>query len=545
MSKLTYLLGISCLTNWTALAGQTLDQAEVRLPYSELKQLLAAGRKVEKPAPLPPALLSAQLRVSIENDKPVIDGTFRVVGFSESQSLIPLLGSEVSLGKQDPLTSAVIVHEGALCLVLDKPGVQTLELRLLPIGTKDELTIELPACPAATLQVGTLPPGKSIRFTSADAAESLTAESLRSLSANAQSFKITLLGKEETEEARRPPEPSIWLWQNQAIVIPEEGQLHYQILAKASASQGSGIEAKLELPPDAQEVEITGDDLLSSQKLRGLNRQSSVSLLWKTRGIMDRQISLSYRMPLRPLDSKWQLQAPQAQGTRTRFIIANSPLLAYAAEGLTAPLSSQDMPPFVASALKGGTCQYVEADAAVELAITPMPIAATADGVVTTAEWDLKIEPDGAMLLTGIMKIDHKSLLKFTFDTPVGMKLLTCEAQQRPISPVALGDGILQLSLPYQGGASIVKCSFTGRSEAFDPVEGTASFTLPKIPIFIHSLIWRIDIPSGYQAETNGNLTRSRALISEKPTNIALQKNLCRDERPEIHVFYQRTELNR
>jgi len=203
------------------------------------------------------------------------------------------------------------------------------------------------------------------------------------------------------------------------------------------------------------------------------------------------------------------------------------------------------MPPFVASALKGGTCQYVEADAAVELAITPMPIAATADGVVTTAEWDLKIEPDGAMLLTGIMRIDHKSLLKFTFDTPAGMKLLTCEAQQRPISPVALGDGILQLSLPYQGGASIVKCSFTGRSEAFDPVEGTASFTLPKIPIFIHSLIWRIDIPSGYQAETHGNLTRSRALISEKPANIALQKNLCRDERPEIHVFYQRTDLNR
>jgi hypothetical protein len=171
-------------------------------------------------------------------------------------------------------------------------------------------------------------------------------------------------------------------------------------------------------------------------------------------------------------------------------------------------------------------------------------VAATAEGVVTNAEWTLKIEPDGAMLATGEMTIEHKSPLDFEFDTPEGMKLLACEMAGRPVSPVDLGDGRLKVTLPPHGANSRLSCTFTGSITPLHPVEGTMKLSLPKVPLFIHSLLWSLDLPPGYQAETHGNLTRV-STTSGPPSRIALRKNLCRDERPEIQVFYQRTDLNR
>ena len=107
------------------------------------------------------------------------------------------------------------------------------------------------------------------------------------------------------------------------------GQAHielvYQAIASAAAAGGSGMEALLPLPPDARDVAATGGDLVSQTKIRGENRSLRIRLGWKTRGILDRQVMLSYRMPLRPLDPAWHLQSPGGEGTRTRFIIATSP----------------------------------------------------------------------------------------------------------------------------------------------------------------------------------------------------------------------------
>ena len=62
---------------------------------------------------------------------------------------------------------------------------------------------------------------------------------------------------------------------------------------------------------------------------------------------------------------------------------------------------------------------------------------------------------------------------------------------------------------PAAGQKTRVSCSFTGRTAALDPVEGTLELALPKTPLFIRALTWRIDLPRGYQAETHGNLIRS------------------------------------
>lgn len=548
MAKIHPLISGAFIALCIPAQAQKLENAEVRITYGELKQLLARGELAEKtetkPEPPAPVLLAARLRLSMDGPQPLIHATFRTLAFGDETGLVPLFAGDVSLESQIPDEAVVISQKDSLCMICDKAGTHMLQLRLLPITGEDGFSFTIPPCPSVIFETGDLPDGQSVVLDTGAGQETLAAGQIRPLPNHGHPLKIRLLDSRETREALSPPEPSSWSWQNQALVLPAEGDLIYQIIARASASQGSGVEALLALPPDARDISVTGDDLVSHVKIRGENRALALSLVWKTRGVLDRQLMLSYRMPLRPLDRTWRLQSPGDGDTRTRFIIATTPLLEYSAEGLSGPLSPQGLPAPLEETLAGSTCQQLEAGAAADLTATPVPVAATEDGVVKQAEWSMKIEPDGSMLASGILTIVHKGPLGFIFDTPQDMKLLSCELAGRPVSPIDLGKGRLKVALPSQGESSQLVYSFTRTGAPLDPVEGTLKLALPQTPLFLHSLLWHLDLPSGYQAETHGNLTRVTS-TSGSASRISLRKNLCRDERPEIQVFYQRVDLNR
>lgn len=543
MTKPTLLLGISLLMSSLPVAAQTLDQAEIRMPYGELKQLLARADEKPRAVTLKPALLSARLRLTLEDGQPVITASFRCTGFSDEFALAPLIGGDIALESQTPENAAIVIENRTLCLAINTAETRNLQLRLLPIFNDSSFTLTLPPCPSVILETGDLPAGQSIAVRIGEKEIILGSDRIQPLLPTGQSLAIRLLDSEESREATRPPEPSTWAWQHLALVTLSDGELIYQIIARASAENGSGVQASLPLPPDARDVAITGDDMTSWQKTREKDRSSAASITWKTRGILDRQLNICYRMPLRPLDPAWILQAPGGEGTQTRFIIATSPRITYAADGLSPVLSAQSIPSSLAASLNDGTCRMIEAGTHAKLIVTSVPIAATADGVISTAEWSLELEPDGASLLTGNLAIEHKSALGFRFDTPEGMKLLSCTVNGNKVSPADLGEGVLQVSLAATGENSRLQCAFTGNGSALDPVEGTAAFALPQTPLFIHSLAWQISLPSAYQAETHGNLSRVHSAESKSPSRILLHKNLCRNERPEVRVFYQRSDL--
>ena len=390
----------------------------------------------------------------------------------------------------------ILIEGDALGLAVDQPGTRTLKLRLLPILREQTWTLELPPCPSATFETSGLPADRSVVLESGGREQALSAGQSVPLPHSGGSVTLRLLDSRETREALRPPEPSTWTWQHQALILPEEGELLYKILVRASTTGGSGVEALLTLPPDASDIEVSGDDLVSHAMVRGDRRSPALALVWKTRGILDRKLAVSYRMPLRPLDRTWHLQAPGGDDTRTRFIVADRPLLSYTADDLTGPFTPEGIPADLAGYLGGGNCHFLEAGTDADLTVTTVPVAATAGGVVAKAEWSLKIEPDGAMLATGMMAIAHKRQLDFEFDTPEGMKLLACEVGGKPVSPVDLGEGRLMVTLPPQGEQSCLACSFTGRAAKLDPVEGTVKLALPRTPLFIHSLLWTLDLPA-------------------------------------------------
>ena len=538
-------MATALMATCSGLWAQTLDQAEVRIPYQELRRLIDGAESANRHQPPAPALLSARLVLSIEDGKPVVDAMFRATSFDQRVSFVPLVSGGLALAKQEPADTRILVRDGWLSLAMDGAGTVEQRLRFRPAQDDSGFSVSLPPCPSAMLETVGLTEGRAFQVTGGGREEIMTAGQVWPIPPEGGEIHVRLLEERESREALLPPEPSEWAWQHQALVVPDDGALIYQIASIASADGGAGLEAWLPLPADAREVAVNGEDLVSHAMQRSADRAPGLALRWKTRGILDRQITIFYRMPLRPLDRKWLLQAPGGDSTKTRFLIADSPWLAYAADGLSGPLAPEGLPASFGALLRGRPCHHLEAGVSAEINVTPIPVAATAEGVVTKSDWNLKIEPDGAMLATGQMSVEHEGQLHFNFDTPDGMKLLMCEVGGKPSPPVDLGGGLLQVTLPPAEKGTLVTCSFTGSGGALDPVEGTLKFSLPRTPLFIHSMLWTLDLPQGYQAETHGNLQRVATTDKSAAFRIALRKNLCRDERPEIHVFYQRSDLNR
>lgn len=531
-----------------SLAAQSLDDAEVRLPYRELKQLLAnsgANPNNQKPVTPPPALLACRLRFGVDRDQPFLEATCRVASFGDGPALIPLLGGDFALEQSEPAEVIIVSRDDSLCLAASTAGTQAVTLRLLPSAAAKGFNLTLPACPSLLFETAELPAGRAVELSHGEHEEILDGGQVRPLPSAVAKLRLRWLDERESRAALSPPEPSTWSWQHQALVMPDDDGLVYQLVCRAAAPAGSGVAAVLPLPADAREIAVTGPDLVSHSIARGDDRSLALTLGWGTRGVLDRRLQLSYRMPLGPLDRIWRLQAPGGADTRTRFIIASQPLLDFAAPKLSPPCQPQGLPADLTKALAGSPCHLLETATSADLAVTPVPVAATADGVITKAEWSLKIEPDGAMLATGMLGIDHQGPFDLTFDTPEGMRLLTCETEGKPVPMVDLGGTRLKLGLPANSGTTSVKITFTGRVAALDPVTGTLQLALPQTPVFIHSLTWSLELPGGYQAETHGNLKRSPQPAATPASRILLTKNLCRDERPEIQVFYQRADLTR
>jgi hypothetical protein len=139
-----------------------LDQAEVRLPYGELKSLLTqVTRPAEKPEP-DPALLSARFKLSIVAGKLVVDATFRTATFADGLARIPLVGGNVMVESQKPADARVVIQDKMLCQVLEKAGAQVLDLRLMPTFGTDGANLTIPACPATIFETSDLGDARSL-----------------------------------------------------------------------------------------------------------------------------------------------------------------------------------------------------------------------------------------------------------------------------------------------------------------------------------------------------------------------------------------------
>jgi len=544
--KLT-LIAAFAITPLLSLA-EPLDDAEVRLPYSELRRLLeerTPPQKVPEPVVLPPSLASARLKISRERERLIIDASFRTVRFSDKPAMIPLIGGELGLEHSEPAELSLLMSEGQICHAAAEAGSTTFSARFL--ADAEALSLTLPPCPSLILEAAE-GNGQFI-VSNGDREQTLEAGKPMPLPAAGATISIRAPSMRETEQAQRPPQPSDWSWQHQALIRDADGELSHLVLARASATQGSGLSAELILPADARDLEAQGDDLASSRISREADGSMRLLLEWRTRDILEREVMVRYRRPLKPLDATWQLVAPQGAGeapSRTRFVIAANPRRAIEAAGLAGPYDAESLPPVLRAELRGTPYFSLESDGVrAEIEARELPLVATADAVIQEATWKLRQESEGSLLAEAILKVEHKQPFSVALESPAGFSLLGCTVNGADTRPISRGEGKLEIPLPQAGKeTSVVALSFTAAGEALDPVSGTLELQLPRTPLFIRTLSWQIELPAAYRAEVHGNLTRGPLDAHDPPSAIRLRKNLCRDELPAVSVFYQRADLS-
>ena len=546
MSKIPIFLIASTLVCSSRGDEAPLGSAEVRLPYPELAALLAKASAPAKAANSEPALLSARFRLMSAEPGAPMEAVFRVASFQDDLATIPLMDAGWNAEVVEPADAKLIVRDGKLAAIAEKAGVLTMKVRLDPLEKGSRMSLNVADCPSRMLETGDLGAEGAVELSAGGTTRILGSGQTVTLAGTSE---IRLLGAEEVRDALRPPEPSDWRWQHQVLVTPSDASLYYAVMATASATGGSGVSAELALPADARNIKVSGGDIAEQRVIRGADRSQKLMIQWMTRGTLDRDVEISYQMPRRPLDRKWRLEAPASladDAPKVKFIISGSPLLAYVAEGLLGPLPAQGLPAPFLEALKNSPTYQLEGGPVLELGVNPLPVVAAAEATLTEASWMTRIEPDGAMLTEGLMVVSHKGgNTGVRMEIPAGMSLLACSVNGASTSPVMIGEGVIEIPLPPERESTNVECSFTSRTEALDPVDGTVAVSLPKTPLFIRGLLWRVELPAAYQAEVHGNVTRVANQATERAGMITTQKKLCRDEKPEMNVFYQRADLKR
>ncbi|RYD36342.1 MAG: hypothetical protein EOP87_05635, partial [Verrucomicrobiaceae bacterium] len=283
-----------------------LDGAEVRIPYSELKRLLGTEPSRVEAEEAAPVLLSAKYTLVDAEKGPLMEAEFQVVAFGERQVALPLMKAGLGMEVTEPADANVIVRDGEIQLLSGKPGRQRIKARLLPLVDGDAFVFSPAACPLVTFGTGELRDGRSVRLSSGGAVRMLGADQSVPLVGMDGVIEVRFVGEEEMREAAKPPEPSAWAWHHEALVLPGESAISYRVIARASASAGSGVSASLVLPPGARGVRVTGDDLAGHKVAGGGDRMQTLVIDWKTRGVLEREIGLFYEIPRRAPDRGWK-----------------------------------------------------------------------------------------------------------------------------------------------------------------------------------------------------------------------------------------------
>lgn len=550
-NRLSVFAALAVLSGGNCPAQAPLENAEVRLPYAELRRLIEAStERAEKTPVMPPALLSSRLALAMDDGGVVIDADFELVRFGAEPSRIALIGGDIAVSSSETDGMGLVVHEGMLCQIgasAGKSSVKTM-LRLTSAGPSFELIF--PPCPGTLLDLTQLPEGLALSLQTGEGEQVYTAGRVIPLPADASRIGLRILDREESREALSPPEPSNWVWQHQALVSPGEGGLAYRLLSHASATEGSALEATLELPMGAREATASGDDLVGVRRGRSERGHPVLHLTWQTRDLMERKVEVGYLMSVRPLDRSWTLRAPvggQGDEGQVRYFLAASPKLKFVADGLSERLAPDSLPPALARSMTSTSCYLIEGLGEMKVEVTRLPVVSLDDATIEEADWKLGIEPDGSTLVEGTLRVPYRAAEGVVLGVPDGMSLLACRVDDLAVEPIDRGQARIEVPLsPPEAGKEatvLISVAFTAKGEPFEPLEGMTSFKLPDTPLFIRELRWRLDLPPGYSAETNGNLIREARKTSDPASSIRLVKRLCRGEQPEIRVFYQSSNL--
>lgn len=552
----------SCgLAQTTDPASSPFDSVPATLPYAELKRLLqdeaaretlsAVGRG--KPPPVASGLMESVFRLDCTGGKASMHAEFRAENFSGEWESIPLMGAGLAVAGIDPPNARVLARDGQLCLITKEAGPVSVTLRFVERDISTISTgaaIELESLPSAvsTLQIAGLPDGRAATARSGKESLPGDAQGVFALPAQGGRIGVWLEDSAKVAAALAPPAPSEWSLQNEAAVHREDGSLRYTVRCHLSALDGSGVSATLTLPAAARETKVGGEDLAGWRADRAEAGVQQITLEWNVRGVLDREITLSYTMPQPPLDNEWQLAAPSVakpERTRSLFVVAIPALWSISGQEVQNLSNAGGLSRWLGEALAGSPFAVIEGAANATVLVKPLPQVPTADGTVQLAHYRTRIVADGSSITEAKIELEHEGASRFAIDLPADSALLICSINGQSIKPIAGADRRLEFPLPPGDGKAVkteIAFSFTAAKGRLDDVSGKVSADLPLTPWFIHAVDWMLTLPDTYRiSAVDGNVEYGGAAKAEH--EIVLTKRLCRGETPAASLFYEKKGL--
>jgi hypothetical protein len=255
--------------------------------------------------------------------------------------------------------------------------------------------------------------------------------------------------------------------------------------------------------------------------------------------LLNREIDLVYEIPQPATPGEWKLHAPA--------IVEGAPgasLFAVAGEqGMEIrPVTPVQETPGRWLALRASRERVVIVGADGLMNVAWLPRVATTTAVIETAQSKMRVVTDGALLNESVYTLRHEGPLVWQLQLPEGSHLLTCTVNGRRTDPVNRGEDLIELALaaPEEKSLTEVKISYTARKPPFQPVSGQLALELPQTALLIYKLEWELQLPASYDLVAIEGNTESAP--GGKPGLTMLRKELCKDERPNTRLFYQKPE---
>ena len=538
-----------------------LGRAFVSIPYSELRALWEAGhRKAEPPAPpeaapIPFIIHRAEVQVALGEAASKIDADFEVEALDKKWQRIPLLGGEARLDKAEAGERSIVWEDG-YALLTNVAGRTPVALHLVTRGSRQfavPLKLKLGSASVKRLTVSGIPAGLEVRI-NGQAAMSAEGTSVFLLSGDAGEISLEL-GAPKVEEAPKPLPPitpSRWQTQSQVLVRFTEGRLRFGARVFARADDGSGLELTLALPANAGGISVTGDDLADWSQTRADDGRRMLRVRWKTREVLDRELTLAYAVPQSSLAEQWTLQAPSSaddKDARHLYAILPADGLELKGDALRAAVESRRLPEWMRGEIGGAP--FVTAEAAAQLVLQThwLPTIATAEAIVSESKAALRLVGDGATQSEVSYTIKHQAPLAWRLELPEKVELLSCTVGGTAAQPVQRENGVIEIALPMpEKGKTTVELVYTAKLKPLDPVSGEVALELPRTPLFIEHLDWSIAVPAAFEITAiDGNVSVAEGATDRNRGDraVALRKDFCRAERPAVSLFYQRRSLEK
>jgi len=539
--KITIALLFTTLT----LSAKELPDAQVTLPYSEIRELL---RKVEnlkdeqkQQSPVSAIISNAAYELTLDqNDSAQGTVTFHISSLSDRWQLLPILDSRSIITQIEPAEALIMTEKelGNYSLVLKKTGHTKLTVHFLIPQSEDHL-FRFYAPPATSA---------GMTLTNSNAAPlKINGAHQNKLSHNLYHIPSSggfISGKRGQQKQSRPTQ---WKSTVESLITSNPEELTIQSKFQLSTDEVTpGYQATIELPRLAEIKEVKSSHLEKHRVFLGdQNTTQNLELHWNSEGIANRQFSVIYTMP-RPLDKgQWNIQLPRLETplktTGTVVIVAPDELT----------LSSKNIKP-LEQALPSWMKPHVHSSTPLILNLNeqqqcllesiPKQRMAISQLTIKKSQYETLIVNTGGLLTKGTIELEHDGPASWNFTLPDGAHLLTCSIDNISTNPIQNTNNALELPLKNPSGKSIIHLSFTTKTSPLNPVEGSLSLSLLQTKIFKYEQCWNIQLPSEYETTAvDGNLPFDPR--PSKGQKLHLIKKLSQNETPFIQVYYQKKSL--